>query len=79
MQVVAKGRLNMADKSIALHVEPRLVGKPFARSAFPVEISGTIADPKFRILFAGLPGDRSGRHLPFFAKPLQDHQPCVPN
>ncbi len=76
VQIVAKGQANMRDRSIDLRVEPRPIGRPFARSAFPVEISGTLDDPKFRVLFAGLPGKDTGPHPMMARKPLQDHKPC---
>jgi AsmA family protein len=76
VQVVAKGQANIRDRSIELRVEPRPIGRPFARSAFPVEISGTLDDPKFRVLFAGLPGEKTGPHPMMAKKPLQDHTPC---
>ena len=76
VQIVAKGQANMRDRSIDLRVEPRPIGRPFARSAFPVEISGTLDDPKFRVLLAGLPGENTGPHPMMAKKPLQEHTPC---
>jgi uncharacterized protein involved in outer membrane biogenesis len=71
VQLVAKGEIDYLRDSISLRAEPRPVGKPLARSAWPFEISGTLSEPKVKI------GKRTVRRA---TQPLampDQREPCV--
>lgn len=46
VQLVATGQVDYKRDTISIRVEPRPVGRPLARSAWPFEVSGAISEPK---------------------------------
>ncbi|MCA0873142.1 hypothetical protein LCL97_20120 [Seohaeicola saemankumensis] len=75
VQLVAAGEINWRRDTISLRAEPRPVGKPLHRSAWPVVVSGRLSKPSFQVLAGGTAAhqDRSKFHI----KP--DRKPCVPD
>lgn len=53
VQLVARGTIDVANDTISLRAEPRPVGRPLARSAVPVNVSGKLSDPKVDIHLGG--------------------------
>jgi hypothetical protein len=49
VQVVAAGKLDLRKDTIALIAEPRPVGRPWARTAWPIGISGKLSKPEFTL------------------------------
>lgn len=49
VQLVAKGEVDYLRDRISVRAEPRPVGQPLARSAWPFEISGALSAPKVSI------------------------------
>jgi hypothetical protein len=49
VQVVAAGSADWKNDRISLRAEPRPVGKPLARSAWPFEVTGRLSNPDFNI------------------------------
>ncbi|UWQ93592.1 AsmA family protein (plasmid) [Rhodobacteraceae bacterium M382] len=75
VQLVAQGDVNWLKDTIALRAEPRRVGKPLARSAWPFEVSGQLSDPKFKLIVGG---SRSKRTDGATEMPT-DRVPCRPD
>ena len=53
VQLVAKGSVNLKQDAISVRAEPRPVGQPLARSAWPFEISGKLSAPSFKLDVGG--------------------------
>ena len=49
VQLVAGGTIDWGKDRIAVRAEPRPVGRPLARSAWPFEVTGRLSNPDFRI------------------------------
>jgi uncharacterized protein involved in outer membrane biogenesis len=75
VQLVARGAVDWKRDTINLRAEPRPVGRPLARSAWPFEVTGKLSEPKFK-LDAG--GSRSARADKADEMPA-DRQPCKPD
>ncbi|MBE1285548.1 MAG: AsmA family protein [Rhodobacteraceae bacterium] len=75
VQLVAKGEVNWKADTIALRAEPRRVGKPLSRSAWPFDVTGQLSAPKFKL---DVGGSRSSRGDDADAMPA-DRKPCVPD
>ncbi|WIY24265.1 AsmA family protein [Parasedimentitalea psychrophila] len=75
VQLVARGTVNWRKDTIALRAEPRRVGKPLARSAWPFEVTGKLSEPNFKM---DIGGSRSKRTDGADEMPT-DRKPCVPD
>ena len=75
VQLVARGTVDMANDTISVHAEPRPVGRPMARSAVPVDISGKLSDPQVHLELGGKRAvrDRNAGAIP------ADRKPCKPD
>lgn len=73
VQVVAKGEIDARKESISVRAEPRPLGKPLARSAWPVDITGSLNSPDVKVQVGG---SRQRRADGADAMP-QSRQPCV--
>ena len=72
VQLVAGGQVNWVQDSINVRAEPRRVGKPLARSAWPFDVTGKLSEPKFKL---DVGGSRSRRADEMPA----NRKPCVPD
>lgn len=75
VQLVAKGGVNVKQDTISMRAEPRPVGKPLARSAWPFEVFGKLSDPRFKL---DIGGSRSERADGADVMP-SDRTPCQPD
>lgn len=73
VQVVAKGEIDARKESISVRAEPRPLGRPLARSAWPVDITGSLNSPDVKVQVGG---SRQRRADGADATP-QSRQPCV--
>ncbi|MGI9365564.1 MAG: AsmA family protein [Rhizobiaceae bacterium] len=78
VQLVVKGRANWRNDTIALRAEPRPVGRPLSRSAFPFEVRGKLSAPEFKLDIGGSPGLASGLAI-MAPKTNKKRLPCVPD
>ena len=76
IQMVVRGQVNWLDDTISIRAEPRPVGKPLHRSAFPFEVNGKLSKPKFKLIMLGIPPKR-GAWLSTKSKPQPARVPCV--
>jgi hypothetical protein len=53
VQMVIGGNLDWKNETIALRAEPRPVGRPLARSAWPIEVTGSVTSPKLNLTPGG--------------------------
>lgn len=53
VQLVVKGDVDWVGDSIAIRAEPRRVGNPLARSAWPFDVTGKLTEPKFKLDVGG--------------------------
>ena len=56
VQLITRGFVDVPRKVLSVRAQPRPVGRPLARSAWPFVISGSLASPDVKV-------DRSGRRL----------------
>lgn len=49
VQLVVVGEVNLGNKSLDVHGQPRRIGKPLSRSPWPFSVSGSLADPKIKV------------------------------
>ncbi len=75
VQLVAQGNVDWVNDAISLRVEPRRVGKPLSRSAWPFDVTGQLSAPKFKL---DIGGSRSAAPSEGDEMPT-DRQPCVPD
>lgn len=75
VQLVARGELDWRRDRIDLRVEPRRVGKPLSRSAWPFDVTGALSKPKFKL---DIGGSRSLRADGADQMP-ENRKPCVPD
>ncbi|WP_171128373.1 MULTISPECIES: AsmA family protein [unclassified Ruegeria] len=75
VQLVAKGQVDWLNDTIAIRAEPRRVGKPLSRSAWPFDVTGQLTSPKFKL---DVGGSRNKAPEGADAMPV-DRQPCVPD
>jgi hypothetical protein len=75
VQVVAKGELNWRDDTISVRAEPRPVGRPLSRSAWPVNVTGKLSSPDIK---PQIGGSFSRRADGADTMPAQ-RKPCVPD
>ena len=72
---MAEGTVDVVNDSVSLRAEPRPVGRPLARSAVPIEVSGKLSDPKVDLQLRGERGARSDGDT---AMPT-NREPCTPD
>jgi hypothetical protein len=53
VQMVIAGSLDWKNETISMRAEPRPVGRPLARSAWPIDISGSLRKPKVDLQVGG--------------------------
>lgn len=75
VQLVARGAVDWRQDTIALRAEPRRVGRPLARSAWPFDVTGKLSAPNFKL---DVGGTRTKRTDGADEMPA-DRQPCVPD
>lgn len=75
VQLVARGVVNLEDRTLSLRVEPRRVGVPLSRSAWPFDVFGPLSDPRFKL---DIGGSRSRRVDGADTMPA-DRIPCKPD
>ena len=75
VQLVAKGEVDWVRDSISVRAEPRRVGAPLARSAWPFDVTGKLSEPKFKL---DIGGSRSKRADGASEMPA-DRVPCQPD
>lgn len=73
VQLVAAGQANLNKKTLSLRAEPRPVGRPLARSAWPFTVTGTFDEPQFKLQVGGT------RRKPGNAQVAADRTPCKPD
>jgi uncharacterized protein involved in outer membrane biogenesis len=75
VQVVSAGNVDFRKRTIGLIAEPRPVGRPWARTAWPFSISGSLSKPEFKIrpdVKIQQTNDMAGKMKP-------DREPCRPD
>ncbi|WP_170552438.1 AsmA family protein [Ruegeria atlantica] len=75
VQLVARGQVDWVNDTIAIRAEPRRVGKPLSRSAWPFDVTGQLSSPKFKL---DVGGSRNKAPEGADAMPV-NRQPCVPD
>lgn len=75
VQLVARGAVNWRQDTIALRAEPRRVGRPLARSAWPFDVTGKLSAPNFKL---DVGGSRTKRTDGADEMPA-NRKPCVPD
>lgn len=75
VQLVAKGAVDWKNDSITLRAVPRRVGKPLSRSAWPINVTGKLSAPDFKLEVGG-----SFRRRTDGASDMPaDRKPCIPD
>lgn len=75
VQMVITGALDWKNDTISMRAEPRPVGRPLARSAWPFSVTGALSKPDFKIHVGG---SRSKRADGASQSPA-NRKPCVPD
>ncbi len=75
VQMVVRGMVDWVKDAIAIRAEPRRVGQPLARSAWPFEVNGKLSDPQFKLQVGG---SRSRRADGADQMPAE-RKPCTPD
>jgi hypothetical protein len=71
--MVGSGSIDLRNNTISLRAEPRPVGQPLSRSAWPIQVSGSLSAPKIAI------AERKSRRA-LVPLSMQDSRiPCVPD
>lgn len=74
VQLVAAGGIDWRNDAIALRAEPRPVGRPLARSAWPFSVSGKLSEPQFKLHVGGVRSQERG------TRQVQTNRtPCKPD
>lgn len=77
VQLVASGSVDWRKDQIGIRAEPRPVGRPLARTAWPFEVKGRLSNPDFKI------GGKSGQKFKLFAPKTGQvpttRKPCKPD
>ncbi|WP_164659104.1 AsmA family protein [Tropicibacter sp. Alg240-R139] len=74
VQLVAAGGVDWRNDTIALRAEPRPVGRPLARSAWPFSVSGKLSEPKFKLHVGGVRSQEGGNR-----QVQAERTPCKPD
>ena len=77
VQLVAAGSVNWRKDQIAIRAEPRPVGRPLARTAWPFEVKGRLSNPDFQI--GGRSRQKSKSAAPTPAQTPGTRKPCKPD
>jgi len=75
VQVVAAGNVDFRKRTIGLIAEPRPVGRPWARTAWPFGVSGSLSKPEFKIR----PNVKIQQTDDMAGKMKPDREPCRPD
>jgi AsmA family protein len=75
VQVVAAGNLDWRKGTIALIAEPRPVSRPWARTAWPFGISGSLSKPEFKIH----PNVKLRQTAKMTGRMPVNRRPCIPD
>ena len=75
VQVIVYGSVNLNQKSLDLDIQPRKIGKPLARSPWPVTASGPWSSPKIKVK----DGPKKLRRSDGATKMPAERKPCVPD
>lgn len=75
VQLVAKGTVDWAGDALSIRAEPRPLGRPLARSAWPFNVFGKLSSPEFKL---DIGGSRSRRTDGATQMPI-DRQRCQPD
>lgn len=59
VQMVISGALDWKRNTISMRAEPRPVGRPLARSAWPFSVTGALSNPEFKLHVGGSRSKRS--------------------
>ncbi|MGI9401093.1 MAG: AsmA-like C-terminal region-containing protein, partial [Rhizobiaceae bacterium] len=78
VQLVVEGSANWRNDTIAIRAEPRPVGRPLDRSAFPFEVNGQLTNPDFNLKPGSAPAEAGGWSL-VTPETNTDRVPCVPD
>jgi len=75
VQMVIAGAVDWRNDTISMRAEPRPVGRPLARSAWPISISGRLSKPDFKLHVGGVRAERAdgADEMP------GDRKPCTPD
>ena len=73
VQLVGSGFVDLNKEQISIRAEPRPVGKPLSRSAWPFEVTGSFDAPNVKI------AERSRRTAKEQVEMPQDRVPCIPD
>ena len=73
VQLVGSGTIDMRNNTISLLAEPRPVGQPLSRSAWPIEVSGSFASPSIKV------AKRTTRRARVPLSMPGARRPCVPD
>ncbi|SLN42840.1 AsmA family protein [Falsiruegeria litorea R37] len=74
VQLVAAGGVDWRNDAIALRAEPRPVGRPLARSAWPFSVSGKLSKPDFKLHVGGVRSQEQGNR-----QVQTERTPCKPD
>ncbi len=77
VQLVAAGSVDWRKDQIAIRAEPRPVGRPLARTAWPFEVKGRLSNPDFKI--GGRSRQKSESTAPKPAQTPGTRKPCKPD
>jgi uncharacterized protein involved in outer membrane biogenesis len=75
VQVVAAGNLNLRTGHVGMLAEPRPVGRPWARTAWPFGVSGSLSKPEFKMH----PKAKLKQTDEIKGKMPANREPCVPD
>jgi len=75
VQMVIAGALDWKNDTISMRAEPRPVGRPLARSAWPFSITGALSNPDFKVHAGGSRATRADRAT----QSPTERKPCTPD
>ncbi len=75
VQLVARGSVDLNNDTIALRAEPRPIGRPLARSAWPFDVTGALSNPDFKLRVGGVRARRADGATQMPA----NREPCRPD
>lgn len=74
VQLVAAGVVDWRNDALSLRAEPRPVGRPLARSAWPFSVTGKLSDPQFKLHAGGVRSQERERQVQTARTPCKpDH------
>ncbi len=75
VQLVSKGMIDWRRETVDVRVEPRRIGRPLSRSAWPFTVTGPLSDPTFDVESGGKRPDAEGGRQ----RAAQSRTPCEPD